>query len=113
MDAAIFVSINKLRICADPSLFRESLLVHSPAGCAAEPPYPEGEENMRPPLDIGERVVWMSDNGPETGVVKWIGFLHDTRDKEWTVGVEFVSISPDYLRLAGRQLMLNVPHRSG
>ena len=46
---------------------------------------------MRPPLSIGERVVWMSDVGPESGIVKWIGFLHDTRDKEWTVGVEFVS----------------------
>ena len=90
MDSAVFININKLRWCGDASLFRESL-VHSPAG-AAEPSYAgEEAEESRPPLGIGERVVWMSDSGPETGCVKWIGYLHDTRDKEWTVGVQFVS----------------------
>lgn len=33
--------------------------------------------------------VWLSDNGPEFGTVRWVGILPDSRDKEWTVGVEF------------------------
>ena len=47
----------------------------------------------QPPLDIGERVVWISDAGPELGSVKWIGILPDCRIKEYTIGVEFVSAS--------------------
>ena len=44
-------------------------------------------------LKIGTRVVWMSDNGPERGEVKWIGILPDSRKvDDYTVGVEFVSI---------------------
>lgn len=43
-------------------------------------------------LSIGDRVVWMSDGGPEPGIVKWIGLLPDCRrDDDITVGVEFVS----------------------
>ena len=45
-----------------------------------------------PPLSMGERVVWISDTGPELGVVKWIGILPDVKVKEYTIGVEFVSI---------------------
>jgi len=45
----------------------------------------------RPPLDIGERVVWISDTGPELGTVRWIGILPDSRIMEYTIGVEFVS----------------------
>ena len=40
------------------------------------------------PLAIGERIVWMADNGPEFGTVKWIGILEDVSE-DWTVGVEF------------------------
>jgi len=44
-------------------------------------------------LRIGDRVVWMSDDGPEYGTVKWIGLLPDAKsDTDFTVGVEFVSI---------------------
>jgi len=44
-------------------------------------------------LTVGEKIVWMSDQGSEFGDVMWIGFLPDhvgprTRDK-LTVGVEF------------------------
>jgi len=45
-----------------------------------------------PPLEIGERVVWISDTGPELGTVRWIGILPDSRIMEYTIGVEFVSI---------------------
>lgn len=49
------------------------------------------EDLPRPPLHVGERVVWISDYGPEPGTVKWIGVLPDCRVKEYTIGVEFVS----------------------
>jgi len=45
----------------------------------------------RPPLEISERVVWISDTGPELGTVRWIGILPDSRIMEYTIGVEFVS----------------------
>jgi len=44
-------------------------------------------------LAINDRVVWMSDDGPEHGTVRWIGVLPDAappRDaSQLTVGVEF------------------------
>ena len=43
-------------------------------------------------LRIGSKVVWVSDTGPEVGVVKWLGVLPDARKQDdITVGVEFVS----------------------
>lgn len=45
----------------------------------------------RPPLENGERVVWISDSGPELGTVRWIGILPDSRIMEYMIGVEFVS----------------------
>ena len=41
--------------------------------------------------------MWISDTGPERGTVKWIGHLYDTRDGEWTVGVDFVSYAYAHL----------------
>lgn len=38
-----------------------------------------------------DRIVWISDNGPEFGEVKWIGILPDSNRRDITVGVEFVS----------------------
>ena len=83
--SALFVAINKVRQCPDPTAYTDwkSCLSSS---------HEYQDDREHPPLGIGERVVWLSDGGPEHGSVKWIGFLHDTRDKEWTVGVEFVSI---------------------
>ena len=82
--SALFVAINKVRQCPDPTAYTDwkSCLSSS---------HEYQDDREHPPLGIGERVVWLSDGGPEHGSVKWIGFLHDTRDKEWTVGVEFVS----------------------
>ncbi|XP_078337442.1 ubiquitin carboxyl-terminal hydrolase CYLD-like isoform X3 [Crassostrea virginica] len=36
-----------------------------------------------------DRIVWISDNGPEFGEVKWIGILPDSNRRDITVGVEF------------------------
>ena len=88
MDSSIFVPINKVRRCPDASNFRDYNFSLPPV---TEPQNFYEEEEEKPPLQRGERVVWVSDSGPEHGTVKWIGYLHDTRDKEWTVGVEFVS----------------------
>ncbi|XP_077542882.1 ubiquitin carboxyl-terminal hydrolase CYLD isoform X2 [Haemaphysalis longicornis] len=41
-----------------------------------------------PPLQINDRVVWVSDHGPEYGTVRWLGHLHDT-SQDLMVGVEF------------------------
>lgn len=43
-----------------------------------------------PPLKIADSVVWLSDSGPEHGVVKWIGKLPDVSN-DWMVGVDFVN----------------------
>ncbi|CAM1292767.1 CYLD (predicted) [Pycnogonum litorale] len=47
------------------------------------------DEVQTPPLSIDDRVVWISDNGPEYGFVRWIGRLPDVRQHDWMVGVEF------------------------
>lgn len=45
-------------------------------------------EGDRPSLSMDERIVWISDNGPEYGNVRWLGKLPDL-GKEWMAGVEF------------------------
>lgn len=45
-------------------------------------------EDDRPSLSMDERIVWISDNGPEYGNVRWLGKLPDL-GKEWMAGVEF------------------------
>ena len=57
-------------------------------------------EDLKPPVDetekyglrIGERVVWISDSGPEKGTVKWVGLLPEDSNQSVTAGVEFVSV---------------------
>ena len=46
------------------------------------------QKQQSTPLAMGERIVWMADNGPEFGTVRWIGVLEDVSE-DWTVGVEF------------------------
>ena len=41
-----------------------------------------------PSLKLGDKVVWLSDDGPEYGVVKWLGKLTDVGN-EWMAGVDF------------------------
>ena len=49
------------------------------------------------PLSVGDRVVWLSDAGPEWGWVRWMGRIDDERPggaaahAEVHAGVEFVS----------------------
>lgn len=43
-----------------------------------------------------DRIVLISDNGPEFGEVKWIGILPGSNRMEITVGVEFVRFDLDF-----------------
>ena len=93
-DSGMFVAINRVRACEDPRQFLDYDPVYTPEPDTLlnDPkPLQQKEDADKTPLGVGERVVWMSDYGPEHGVVRWVGFLHDTREREWTVGVEFVS----------------------
>lgn len=94
-DSGMFVAINRIRACDDPRQFLDYEPVYTPEPdtLLSDPRTLQQKEDVnQPPLVLGDRVVWMSDYGPEHGVVRWVGFLHDTREREWTVGVEFVSI---------------------
>ena len=73
VDCGMFVAINRLRQCPDSVAFEPNS------------PLPDA------PVSVGERVVWISDKGPESGTVRWVGVLHDCKTGDLTVGVEFVS----------------------
>lgn len=46
-------------------------------------------ENCSPPLlSLNNRVVWLSDNGPEFGYIKWLGKLPNVGN-DWMAGVYF------------------------
>lgn len=78
-DCALFVNIYRIR------LFKERAQSPEEFGTRLKMSLQYEEY----PLRIGERIVWMSDDGPEFGTVKWIGLLPDTRTSEATVGIEF------------------------
>lgn len=50
-----------------------------------------GEETEKVLLNLHDRIVWLSDYGPEYGIVKWIGHLPEADTKELIAGIEFVS----------------------
>ena len=39
---------------------------------------------------VDDRIVWLSDGGPEFGFVRWVGHMPGSRD-DYIAGVEFVS----------------------
>ena len=41
---------------------------------------------------VDDRIVWLSDGGPEFGFVRWVGHMPGSRD-DYIAGVEFVSLS--------------------
>ncbi|CAL1538479.1 unnamed protein product [Lymnaea stagnalis] len=47
------------------------------------------QDSVRCNLQLGERVVWLSDDGPEKGSVRWVGCLPGEPGDNITVGVEF------------------------
>jgi CAP-Gly domain len=103
-NCGIFVAVNNITLC--DTQMAEPIVSVSSRGNAANDrlevarrahrsPSPDNATLStslpRPLLEIGDRVVWISDYGPELGTVRWIGILPDSRVKEYTIGVEFVS----------------------
>lgn len=89
-DCGLFVNIYRIRLVKERGLRTEQ--AQSPEEFGYEEHGTSLKLSMQYgeyPLRIGERVVWMSDDGPEFGTVKWIGHLPDTRTSEATVGLEF------------------------
>lgn len=52
------------------------------------------EEPIAPTLSLGQRVAWVSGDGPEFGTVGWIGQLPEV-DNDWVVGVIFDNMIGD------------------
>ena len=53
----------------------------------------EAKKEVKALLQVTDRIVWLSDDGPEYGVVKWIGVLPDADVQEVVAGIEFVSFT--------------------
>ena len=61
-------------------------------------------------LEIDDRVVWLSDHGPELGTVRWLGYIDGRRGP--VAGVEFVSQtvdSPGHGRIVGHYFRIWCP----
>jgi len=93
--SGVFVSVNHISLCDRLQNSRHQLSDEAPqfyhsVDAPSQKDVSDPVSLPRPPLEIGERVVWISDTGPELGTVRWIGILPDSRITEYTIGVEFV-----------------------
>ena len=64
-------------------------LVAGPSSCNANDAMSSATPSTSgaPPIAIGERVVILTDEGPEYGTVQWVGRIAS----RWHAGVDFVS----------------------
>ncbi|GFO20651.1 ubiquitin carboxyl-terminal hydrolase cyld-like [Plakobranchus ocellatus] len=85
LDHAVFVALHKVR--RNKAGWQAKTRMR--AGAEGEELYQAANMSGKTPLSVGERIVWMSDEGPEKGVVKWIGCLPGDISSNITVGVEF------------------------
>ncbi|XP_059163557.1 ubiquitin carboxyl-terminal hydrolase CYLD-like isoform X2 [Physella acuta] len=83
-DHAVFVALHKIRKRRE-DWHKSSRLRADEDG---EGLYQQ-QETVKCSLHIGERIVWVSDDGPQRGTVRWIGYLPGERERNITVGVEF------------------------
>lgn len=88
-NCGIFAAIHKVRRDPDVPNRRQysdrSIPIHNDS-----PLYQEEQKLIEESgLREKDRIVWISDNGPEFGEVKWIGILPDSNRRDITVGVEF------------------------
>lgn len=87
---------NKRASIVDVAKGAVSSLFHRRRVSSTRSPSPESssddepifEEPIAPTLSLGQRVAWVSNEGPEFGTVGWIGQLPDI-DDDWIVGVIF------------------------
>ncbi|XP_048762223.2 ubiquitin carboxyl-terminal hydrolase CYLD-like [Ostrea edulis] len=88
-NSAIFAAIHKVRKDQDSVYRRQypdrSIPIHDDLPLYRE----EREVIENSNLKEKDRIVWISDNGPEFGEVKWVGILPDSNRRDVTVGVEF------------------------
>jgi len=91
-DCAVFVNVDKLEKPQSP------ILSHSDQSASLSSEVLRTKRSVADmvqscSLVLNDRVVWMSDDGPEYGTVRWIGVLPDaappTDASQLTVGVEF------------------------
>lgn len=73
----------------DRSSYSEKVVLNNNTSLAKKEDISKNEPLVR----VNDRIVWLSDDGPEYGVVKWIGVLPDADVQEVVAGIEFVSIS--------------------
>ena len=73
----------------DRSSYSEKVVLNNNTSLAKKEDLSKNEPLVR----VNDRIVWLSDDGPEYGVVKWIGVLPDADVQEVVAGIEFVSIS--------------------
>ena len=80
----------------DRSSYSEKVVLNNNTSLAKKEDISENEPLVR----VNDRIVWLSDDGPEYGVVKWIGVLPDADVQEVVAGIEFVStyINPYHAR---------------
>lgn len=82
-ESAVFVGIHRIRKSKQTAKDLQQAYQDGARASSLDHPSYNG-------LDIGSKVVWVSDSGPEVGEVKWIGVLPDARKQDdITVGVEF------------------------
>ena len=86
-DHAVFVALHKIRRSKDGWQVQTRMRADADGENLNKATNVPGKTD----LEIGERIVWMSDDGPQKGVVKWIGCLPGDISSNTTVGVEFVS----------------------
>ncbi|GFR74984.1 ubiquitin carboxyl-terminal hydrolase CYLD [Elysia marginata] len=84
-DHAVFVALHKLRRSKDGWQAQTRMRADADGDNFLKATNAHGNA----PVVVGERIVWMSDDGPEKGVVKWVGCLPGDISSNTTVGVEF------------------------
>jgi len=97
---AIFVTVDQLYLYEEEKEFslKEQPInaTHSSPNKRTTEPIPDGSKTVKHqmalssaslPIKIDERIVWLTDEGPRYGTVKWTGKI----EGQWNAGVDFVS----------------------
>ena len=84
----ISVSHQFLAFFTDRSSYSEKVALNNNTSVTKKEEISENQHLLR----VNDRIVWLSDDGPEYGVVKWIGVLPDAEEQGVVAGIEFVSV---------------------
>lgn len=99
----VFVNVSSLRLRARSPYMSTDGLPNSNHNVSG---YDVPLVNGKPPLKVGDRIVWISDSGPEFGYVRWLDQLDDVPGPDkWMAGVEFDNpVGSGTGKYKGRQL---------